>query len=150
MSARCLTSSATDWLVDAGQHVDHHVAGQHVELFKHRPRGGRQEQPLGAPVVRVAAPLDQAVVAEPVDQPGQRDRLDVEHFCEFRLLEALIALEPEQHGPLRAGHAELTRLLVGIGAQQPGYVIEEKREIAFQGKIRHTASLYDVYYKQPY
>ena len=113
--------------VDAGQHIRHHVVGEDVELFQHRARRRRQEQSLGAPVVGVAAPFDQAVVAQPVDQPGQGDRLEVENFRELGLLEAFVALEPEQHRPLRPGHAELPGLLVGAGAQQPGYVTEKKR-----------------------
>ena len=76
------------------EHVSIMSCAELGEPFEQRPRGRREIQPLGAPIVRVGAPLDQAVVAQPVDQPRQRDRLDVEHFGEFRLLEALIALEP--------------------------------------------------------
>ena len=83
---------------------------------------GVRYKPLGAAIVRIGAALDQAVVAEPVDQPRQRDRLQVEHFGEFGLLEALARSMPHQHRPLRAGHAELARPLVGIGSQQAGYV----------------------------
>ena len=78
--------------------------------FEQRPRRRRQEQPLGAAVVGIGAALDQAAVAKPVEQPGQRDRLQIEHFGEFGLLETLEAVEPRQHRPLGPGDSELAAL----------------------------------------
>src|ERR1035437_4158060 len=40
-----------------------------------RPASG---QPVGAPIVRVGAALDQAVLGQAVEQAGERDRLQVE------------------------------------------------------------------------
>ena len=68
-----------------------------------------EKQALGAAVVGIGTPLDQAAVAQLVEQPGQRDRLQIEHFGEFGLVEAFGTVEPDQHGPLRPGHAELRR-----------------------------------------
>ena len=44
---------------------------------------GGQKQPLGAAIFGIGTALDQAVVAKPVEQPGQRDRLQVES-CRVR------------------------------------------------------------------
>ena len=117
--------------VEAVEHRLHHVLAELGEAVEQRPRGRRQVQPLGAAVVRIGAALDQAVVGQPVEQPGQRDRLQVEDFGELGLLEALGAVEPQQHRPLRAGHAELARPLVGIGPQQAGYVHDCKGDFSF-------------------
>ena len=68
--------------------------------------------------------------AQPVEQPGQRDRLQVEHFGEFGLLEPLEPVEAGQNHPLRPGDAELARFVIGIGSQHPRYIIENKGEFS--------------------
>ena len=57
---------------------------------------------------------------EPVDDPRQRDRLDVEHVGQLDLPEARLALELEQHLPLRTRDAQahcaaVERLAQGVG-----------------------------------
>ena len=116
--------------VETLEHGSHHVLAKLGEPVHQRPRERREMEALGAPVVRVGAALDHAVRAQPVDQTGQRDRLKVEHFGEFRLLQALGVFQPRQHRPLGAGHAEPARALVRIGAQQASYIIENKSKFA--------------------
>src|SRR5580693_3209822 len=50
-------------------------AAERAKLLEHRSRRRRQEQPLGAAVIGIRAALDEAGVAKPVEQAGQRDRL---------------------------------------------------------------------------
>ena len=101
------------------------------DAVEQRPRRRRQVQPLGAAVVRVGPALDQPVVAQPVDQPGQRDRLDVEVFGEVGLLEALRAAPAAAAPPIARGSwPYMARLLVGVGPQQAAYIADCKENFA--------------------
>ena len=124
--AEVLEHSEERIVVDAVEYAGHQGFADHGEPLEQRPCRRHQEQPLGAAVVRVGTALDQAAVAQPVDQPGQRDRLQVEHFRQFRLLDPLRPFEPDQHRPLGAGHAEGGCLLVSVGPQEAGYVTDKK------------------------
>ena len=95
-------------------------------------RGGLlgQEKPIGPPVGCVVAPLDEAGGGEFVDQAPERDRGEIERFGQLVLLDALAALQPRQHRPLRARRAEFAGALVGIGPQEPRHVMEREAEFA--------------------
>ena len=56
----------------------------------------------------VGNPLDEATLFEPIDDPRERDRLDVEQVGEFDLSHAGLARQPKQHLPLRAGNSVRT------------------------------------------
>ena len=81
----------------------HHVLAELTEALQQRPCRRRQEQPLGPAVIGIGAAFDQAVLAQPVEQAGQSDRLEVEHFGKFGLLEALKAVEPRRAPPIAPG-----------------------------------------------
>ncbi len=119
--------------IDAFQRGRGEFGAQPGELAEQRTRGLLQIEAVDAAVGFVAAALDQAVVAELVDQSRQRDRLHLHLFGEFRLLHALVALDLGQHGPLRAGDAVARRLLVGIGAHQALHFAERKQEVHVHG-----------------
>ena len=89
--------------IEALEHGSHHVLAKLGEPVHQRPRERGQMQALGAPVVRIGTALDHAVRAQPVDQPRQRDRLQVEHFGEFRLLQPLGVLQPRHARPIGRG-----------------------------------------------
>ena len=132
--ASCATICSTVLRRHAFERARHRFLAKAAELLEQRPRRGGQEQPLGAAISRIGPALDQTAVAELVEQPGQRDRLQIEHFGQLRLVEALEAIEPDQHRPLGAGHPELRRLVVGIGPQQARYIIENKGEFSVLAK----------------
>src|SRR5580692_3617332 len=88
----------------------HHVLAKLAEPFEQRSRRGGEKQPLGAAIVGIGTALDQPVLAQPIEQPGQSDRLQIEHFSELRLLQPLETIKPNQHRPLRPGHAKLAAL----------------------------------------
>jgi hypothetical protein len=90
-----------------------------------------------AAVAAIGAALDQAVVAQPVHQPRQRDRLDIERLRQIGLLEAFMPLQPQQHRPLRPGHAETARLLVGVGPQQAADVADQEQKLAVSAAVGH-------------
>ena len=54
-----------------------------------RPARG-EEQPVGAPVLRIVPPLEQAVFDQTIEQPHQRDRLQLEHVGEIDLRQAFL------------------------------------------------------------
>ncbi len=118
--------------VDPRQRRAHHVLGQVVEAFDQGAGSGHQKQPFRPTIRRVRTPLDQAAIRQPVEEPGQRDRLQIEHFSEFGLFEPLEAIKPHQHRPLGPGHAELPRLGVGEGLEHSRYIID--REGKFSGE----------------
>jgi len=57
------------WL-DSRQHGRHDVLAEPRQSVEHRPCGRRQIEPFGATIVRVGTTLDEAAVAQTVDQPG--------------------------------------------------------------------------------
>ncbi|MFZ0775820.1 MAG: hypothetical protein WAM74_04960, partial [Xanthobacteraceae bacterium] len=61
-----------------------------------------------------------------------RDRLQVEHFGEFRLFETLESVEPDEDDPLGPRNAELARFVIRIGAEHPSYIIESKGEFSIE------------------
>ena len=72
-------------------------------------------------------------------------------FGEVGLLETLAPLEPQQHRPLRPGHAEPPRLLVGVGPQQAADVADGEQDFAALAALGH-GGLFPMrrYYKQAY
>ena len=89
-----------------------------------------QIEAVGAPVARMRTTLDKAVLAQPVDQPHQGDRLDLEALGHLGLGHALLALQPCQHAPLGARHAVLAGALVDVGAHRAGDVGELEEDFA--------------------
>ena len=85
--------------------------------------------------------------AQPVDQPRQRNRLNIQQFCKLRLLQSLFLLQLHQHRPLRAGDAVPRGLLVGIGADRALQVGEREHEmvvgIACQHRFESMNNRYD-------
>ena len=126
---RELADHALDRLgVEPLKHGPHHVLTELGEPVHQRARERRQMEALGASVVRIEAALDHSVGTQPVDEARQGDRLQVEHFGEFGLLQALGMFQPGHHGPLGTGDAKPARALVGVGPQQAGYIIENERK----------------------
>src|SRR6185503_14680770 len=89
-----------------------------------------QVEAVGAPVARMRAPLDQAVLAQAIDQAHQRDRLDLEALGHLGLGHALLALQPCQHAPLGASHAVLAGALVDVGPHRAGHIGELEQDLA--------------------
>ena len=125
--------------IETGEHGLHHVLAELGEPVHQRPRLGREIEPLRTPIVGVCASLDQAVGTETIHQPGQRDRLQVEHLGEFRLLQALVRLQPGQHRPLGACHTELACPMVRVGAEQAAYITDQKSKFAARIARTHRA-----------
>jgi hypothetical protein len=68
--------------------------------------------------------LQQTVLDQTVEQPHQRDRLQLEHVCEIDLGQALLLAQPKKHDPLRARSASLLGSVIDIIAQEPGALVE--------------------------
>ena len=85
-----------------------------------------------AAVLRVGPALHHAAGLQPVDQPGDGDRLDLQDLGQFLLRQARLALQPDQDAPLRAGHAVGAGPLVGIDAHQPGHVVQQEHQVALE------------------
>ena len=117
-------------LVDARQRAAHQVLGERAQILQRRRGFFSEIEPVGAPVGRIVAPLDEAGGRQLVDQPPERDRREVERLGEFVLLRALAALQAREHRPLRAGRAEFAGALVGIGPEQARDVMERESQLA--------------------
>lgn len=111
-------------------------------LLEQRARRCGQEQPFGATVGRIGTALDQAGLAQAIEQPRQADGLKVHHLGQLGLLEALKTVEPGQHHPPRPGDAELRALLVRISPEHSAYVIENEREFSIQRTWGHFSPAY--------
>ncbi len=104
---------------------------------------------MDASIVRVGTPLDEPGGVELVDEPHDGDRRQIEDAGQLCLACALAALQPGQHRPLGAGRRNIARALVGIGAQQAGYVMKGETEFARSGerhgsKLRYNIQAYNL------
>ena len=75
-------------------------------------------EPLAAPILAIAAALDEARAFHPVGEPGHRRRHDVERLRDVADQRAVITPEKEQHAGLRRRQIVRGRLLLD-GALQP-------------------------------
>src|SRR5262249_376196 len=98
------------------------------ELFA----AGREKQPIGPTVLRIVPALEQAMLDEPVEQPHQRDRLQLQYVGEVDLRQTLLLAQAKQHDPLRARVAACLGAVVDKVAQQPRSLYELCNQLAFQ------------------
>ena len=103
-------------------------AATRLKFLDERLRLRGDVQPPGTPISRIARALDQTRFLEPVDDPAQGDRLDIEHVGELDLPKAGLPRQPEQHLPLRARHAEPDRQAVERLAQRMRGLTDFERE----------------------
>ena len=76
-------------------------------------------------VLVVGAAFHQPGGFQPVNQPCDGNRLDLQQIGDFLLAEARVAGEAQQQAPLRAGHAHDAGALVRLDADQPGDVVQQ-------------------------
>ena len=114
------------------QHVGCDRIAQAVEIVDKLPAARGQKQPVGAAILRIVPPLEQAMLDQPVEQPHQRDRLQFEHVGEIDLGQALLLAQAKQHDPLRARGAAALGAVIDVVAQQPRTLHELRNQLAFQ------------------
>jgi len=105
--------------------LGHHVVRARVDLFDDRLRLRREVKLHGSPVGRVATPLDPAGALHAVDEPADRDRLDLEAFGERRLAQALGARDVHERAPLRLGEAERLQPAIEAAPQHASDVSDQ-------------------------
>ena len=93
---------------------------------------GGEPQQAHAAVPAMEQPLDQPRLLQPVEDAGERDRLDLEELGQRALLDALVARQMRQHLALRPGQPEVARILLEALAHQAGHVVQEEAEIAVE------------------
>ncbi|MEJ0016983.1 MAG: hypothetical protein WDN25_10520 [Acetobacteraceae bacterium] len=118
--------------VESIGHHGAHLLALAVDLAQYRVGGRTQMQAPDAAILRVGAALDHAAPLQPVDQPGDGDRLDFQDLGEFLLRQAGLAFQPDQDSPLRAGHAVRARPLVGVDADQPRHIVQQEHQVALE------------------
>ena len=69
------------------------------------------------PIFGIAAALDQARFLQPIDDPAQGNRLDIEMIGKLDLAKARHATEPSQGTPLRTGHPQRRGATIKFAAQ---------------------------------
>src|SRR5689334_7587158 len=126
-----------------GRKITHHVGGdriaQAVEIVDELPAFRGEKQAVGAAVLRIVTPLEQAMFDEAIEQPHQRDRLQLEHIGEIDLRQALLLAQPKQHDPLRARGAAALGTVRDEVSQQPRTLDDLRNELALQVQ-RHVSS----------
>lgn len=70
---------------DVPENVRGNVVAKTVEIIDELASLFGEEQPVGAAVLGIMAPLEQAVFDQTVEQPDQRDRLQLKHIREINL-----------------------------------------------------------------
>src|ERR1700761_1673766 len=113
----------------AVQHVGCDRIAQAVEFVDQLPPFRCQEQAVGAAVFRIVPPLQQAALDQAIEQPHQRDRLQLQHVGEVDLGQALILTQPKQYDPLRASRPALLGAVVDVVAQQSRTLYELCNEL---------------------
>src|SRR6516165_11511270 len=114
------------------QNIDCNCVGEPVEIIHEPTALSGQEQPVGAPVLGIVPTLQQTVLNQTVEQPYQRDRLQLEHVCEIDLGQALLLTQPKKHDPLRARGTSLLGSVIDIVAQEPRALVELRNKLASQ------------------
>ncbi len=107
---------------------------QTVEIVHQLPPARGEEEPVGAAILGVVPPLEQAVLDETIEQPHKRDRLQFEHVGEIDLRQPLLIAQAKQHDPLRTGGAAALRAVVDEIAQEPRTLHELRDQLALQIK----------------
>ena len=74
-------------------------------------------EPPRPPIFGIPATLDQTRFLQPIDNPAQGDRLDIEMIGKLDLAKARLAPEPCQGTPLCAGHPKWRGATIKLAAQ---------------------------------
>jgi hypothetical protein len=118
--------------IDAvGDHF-RHLGALPVDLTQGEMGRQTQMQAPDAAVARVRPPFHHPAGFQAVDETGDGDRLDLQKLRQLLLRDARLTLQPDQDGPLRAGHAVRAGTFVGIDPQQPCDVVQQEQQIVFE------------------
>src|SRR5262249_5200217 len=83
---------------------------------------------------------DEVARLQPVDEPRDGDRLDLDDRCQLVLSEAGLTLEVREDHPLGTGHAARPRALVRARAHGARDVVKQKQEVLIEsGLHRYSA-----------
>ena len=104
-----------------------------LDALQLRPRLIGEEKVALPAITRVQAPRDEAHTLQAVEQPDQRDRLDIQDAGQTGLVDPRAARDVRQHLPLRAAEADTcgTRTLFEALAQQTRFVVDEETQGGF-------------------
>src|SRR5690606_4244146 len=98
----------------------------------------REVKAHGAAIRRIRPSLDPSGGLHTIDQPRQRDRLDLEALRELALLESLRAPQMRERAPLRLAQAKRLRAPVETATQQGRDVGDQKADAAFRLDVRRN------------
>src|SRR5258708_18881647 len=117
---------------DILQHIGRDRVAQAVEIIDELTAARGEKQPVGAPVLRVVAPLEQTVLDQAIEQAHQRDRLQFKHVGQIDLRQSLLLPQSKQYDPLRARGASALGAVIDVVAQEPGALYELRNQLAFR------------------
>jgi len=92
--------------INPAKRLGSHLVRYRAQLLDEGLRICGDVKPPCPAVGRIGCPLDEPGLLEPVDDPRQGDRLDVEHVGQLDLSQPRQAGQLEQHLPLRARDTE--------------------------------------------
>jgi hypothetical protein len=98
--------------VDSGKRFGNHLVRDGSEFLDERLRLCGDMKPPGTTVGGIGNPFNQRSFFEPVNDPRQRNWLDVEHVGKLDLAKAGLSFEAEQDLPLGAGNAHAARTAI--------------------------------------
>src|SRR5436190_10225705 len=124
----------------AARRLVERIGGARVHLLENRLRLWGQIELHCAPIERVHAALDPARALHAVDEPRQRDRLDLEALGESRLGHAFAARQMHDRAPLGLRETQRLQAPVHAAPKEAGDVRHEKT----QGAVDHDCGRHSV------
>src|SRR6185312_12705649 len=93
---------------------------------------GLQVQSPDPPIPWIGSALHHAARFQPVDQPRDSDRLDIQELRQFLLRQPRLTFQPDQDAPLCTGHPVRPGTFVGMYAQQARDVMQKEQKIPLE------------------
>ena len=110
--------------IDPDQHIFKQGCDDGAQPFDNAPAFFGQMQDTRAPIRRIAAPFQPARLFQPVNNPGEGDRFDLQPLGMERLILARMAFQRQQQPRLRGSKTKAAHPFIEQAAQQARIVSE--------------------------
>src|SRR5450432_4186177 len=114
------------------QHIGGDGIAQTIEIVDELTAARGEVQFVGAAILRIVPSLQQTVLDQPIEQPHQRDRLQLQNVSEVDLRQSLLLPQSKQYNPLGARGAAALGTVVDVIAQQARTFDKLRDQLAFK------------------